>query len=75
MISCLCVTRGDRPGLLSEAVSDFVRQTFPDRELVILHDGDEAADARVAAIVAAQAWRASQYCDRAGARRVDLPVG
>jgi glycosyltransferase involved in cell wall biosynthesis len=55
MISCLCVTRGDRPGLLSEAVSDFVRQTFPDRELVILHDGDEAADARVAAIVAAHA--------------------
>ena len=44
MISCLCVTRGDRPGLLSEAVGDFVRQTFPDRELVILHDGDEAAD-------------------------------
>jgi glycosyltransferase involved in cell wall biosynthesis len=55
MISCLCITRGDRPGLLSEAVSDFVRQTFADRELVILHDGDEAAHARVGAIVAAHA--------------------
>jgi glycosyltransferase involved in cell wall biosynthesis len=51
MISCLCVTRGDRPGFLSEAVADFVHQTFPDRELVILHDGDDAVDARVRAIV------------------------
>jgi glycosyltransferase involved in cell wall biosynthesis len=55
MISCLCVTRGDRPGLLSEAVADFVGQTFRDRELVILHDGDDAADARIRAIVAAHA--------------------
>jgi hypothetical protein len=55
MISCFCITRGDRPGLLSEAVEDFARQTFPDRELVILHDGDEAVHARVGAIVAAHA--------------------
>ena len=55
MISCLCITRGDRPGLLSEAVSDFVRQTFSDRELVILHDGDDAVDAGVRAIAAAHA--------------------
>ncbi|HEY1431594.1 MAG TPA: glycosyltransferase family A protein [Stellaceae bacterium] len=55
MISCLCITRGDRPDLLSDAVSDFVRQTFSDRELVILHDGDDAADARVEAIVATHA--------------------
>jgi hypothetical protein len=48
MISCLCVTRGDRPGLLSEAVADFVRQTFQDRELVILHDGDDSVHAGVA---------------------------
>jgi glycosyltransferase involved in cell wall biosynthesis len=53
MISCLCVTRGDRPGLLSEAVADFVRQTFQDRELVILHDGDDSVHAGVGAIVAA----------------------
>ena len=55
MISCLCVTRGDRPGFLSQAVADFVRQTFPDRELVILHDGDDAVDARVRAIVSPHA--------------------
>jgi glycosyltransferase involved in cell wall biosynthesis len=55
MISCLCITRGDRPGLLSEAVADFVRQTFSDRELVILHDGDEAVHAGVRAIAAAHA--------------------
>jgi glycosyltransferase involved in cell wall biosynthesis len=54
MISCLCVTRGDRLGLLSDAVADFVGQTFPDRELVILHDGDDAVHAGVCAIVAAQ---------------------
>ncbi len=55
MISCLCVTRGDRPGLLFEAVSDFVRQTFSDRERLILHDGDEAVHAEVSAIAAARA--------------------
>ena len=55
MISCLCITRGDRPGLLSEAAADFVRQTFPDRELVILHDGDDTVHAGVCAIVGAYA--------------------
>jgi glycosyltransferase involved in cell wall biosynthesis len=55
MISCLCITRGDRPGLLSEAVSDFVRQTFAARELVIVHDGDDAVHAGVSAIAAAHA--------------------
>jgi glycosyltransferase involved in cell wall biosynthesis len=53
MISCLCVTRGDRLELLSEAVADFVGQTFSDRELVILHDGDGAVDAGMRAIVTA----------------------
>jgi glycosyltransferase involved in cell wall biosynthesis len=55
MISCLCITRGDRPALLSEAVSDFVRQTFSDRELLILHDGDQAVHAGVSEIAAAHA--------------------
>ena len=55
MISCICVTRGDRPVLLSEAVADFVQQTFAERELVILHDGDDAIDAAVRSIVAAHA--------------------
>jgi glycosyltransferase involved in cell wall biosynthesis len=55
MISCLCITRGDRPEMLSEAVSDFVRQTFSDRELVILHDGDDTIQGAVRAIAAARA--------------------
>lgn len=53
MISCLCVTRGDRPGLLANAVGDFTRQSFADRELVILHDGDATAHDAIAEIVAA----------------------
>ena len=44
MISCLCITRGDRLAMLAEAVADFSRQTMPDRELVILHDGPTALD-------------------------------
>lgn len=44
MISCVCVTTGRRPALLAESVLDFHAQTFPDRELVILHDGDDATD-------------------------------
>lgn len=55
MISCLCVTRGDRPGFLSEAVADFAHQTFPDRELLILHDGDNVVDSGVREIAAAHA--------------------
>ncbi len=54
MISCLCVTRGDRPALLAKAVADFCRQSFSDRELLILHDGDGHAVARIASIVAGQ---------------------
>src|SRR5271167_4864802 len=39
--------------MLSEAVSDFVRQASLDRKLVILHDGDEAIHAGVYAIIVA----------------------
>ena len=52
MISCLCVTRGDRPALLANAVGDFARQDHAERELLILHDGDDAAAGAIAAIVA-----------------------
>jgi len=41
MISCICVTRGDRLSMLADAIGDFARQTFADRELVVLHDGDK----------------------------------
>jgi len=53
MISCLCVTRG-RLELLAEAIGDFARQTFADRELVILHDADDERHRAIAALAEAQ---------------------
>jgi glycosyltransferase involved in cell wall biosynthesis len=47
MISCVCVTTGKRPALLAESVGDFCAQTYPDRELLILHDADDATAASV----------------------------
>ena len=41
LISCLCVTR-TRVKLLKRAVDCFLKQTHPDRELVILFDSDDA---------------------------------
>jgi len=41
VISCLCITRGDRPAMLADAISDFCAQTFPDRQLLIVHDSDD----------------------------------
>ncbi len=55
MISCLCVTRGDRLGLLAEAIGDYRRQTFPDRELLVLHDGDDARHRAILALAEAGA--------------------
>lgn len=52
MISCLCVTRGDRPALLAESVGDFARQTHAPRELIVLHDGDAACHARLLGLAA-----------------------
>jgi glycosyltransferase involved in cell wall biosynthesis len=43
-ISCLCITRANRLTFLRLAIGDFVRQTHPLRELIILHDGDTADD-------------------------------
>jgi len=53
MISCICVTQADRIPLLAAAVSDFARQTFADRELVLLHDGDDQCHASIEALVLA----------------------
>ena len=47
MISCLCVTRGDRLVLLEQAMADFAHQTHAQRELVILHDGSDAVHAAI----------------------------
>lgn len=54
MISCLCVTRGDRRNLLENAIVDFTRQSFADRELLILHDGDDTVAAAIDGIAARQ---------------------
>lgn len=54
MISCLTVTRESRYASLQRAVADFVRQTWAERELVIVHDGDLAFDAKVKALAASQ---------------------
>ena len=46
MISCLTVTREARFASLERAVADFVRQTWAERELVIVHDGDASLRCR-----------------------------
>ena len=53
MISCLCVTRGDRPTLLAEAIADFAAQSLPDRELLILHDRAPEIHAAIATLAEA----------------------
>jgi glycosyltransferase involved in cell wall biosynthesis len=52
MISCLVITRPDRLGYLVRALRCFVRQTHPERELVILHDGDISYHRRVSVLAA-----------------------
>jgi glycosyltransferase involved in cell wall biosynthesis len=52
MISCLTVTREARFASLEFAVADFARQTWAERELVIVHDGGEAFDAKLRALAA-----------------------
>jgi hypothetical protein len=53
MISCLTVTRETRFRSLELAVGDFARQTWAERELVIVHDGDAAFDAKLKRLAAA----------------------
>lgn len=54
MITCVTITQPGRSRLLAEAVADFSAQTFADRELLIVHDGDPAFARDVLAIVNAQ---------------------
>lgn len=42
MISCLTISTASRWPLLRQAIVDFSRQTFADRELVIVYEGDRA---------------------------------
>lgn len=52
MISCLTVTREGRLTELARAVRCFDRQTLPDRELLILHDGGDPFHDEVTALAA-----------------------
>ncbi len=55
MISCVMITQPGRTRLLSKAVADFSAQTFADRELLIVHDGDTAFVDEVNALLASTA--------------------
>lgn len=52
MISCLMITQGSRLALAGLALGDFAAQTHAERELVIVHDGGDAAHAELAALAA-----------------------
>lgn len=64
MISCIMVTQPSRLPLAALAIGDFLRQTHPDRELVVLHDGDDVCDAALRAVTADASVRI--VCERHG---------
>jgi hypothetical protein len=78
MISCLTVTRETRFRSLELAVGDFARQTWAERELVIVHDGDAAFDVKLKRLAAAHdAARGETVCqwdddDRYHPRRLEF---
>ena len=50
-VSALTVTREGALPRLALAIGDFARQTLPDRELVVVHDGGESFDREVRDLV------------------------
>ncbi len=50
LVSCLTVTQPGRETGLYAALNDFARQSYLNRELIVLHDGDANWDARCTAI-------------------------
>ncbi len=55
MISCLMVTQEKKFELAKQAIQDFHRQTFTQRELVIVHDGCDAFHENLTEVVNAYA--------------------
>ena len=53
MISCVMVTQPARLALARSAIADFAAQTQRERELVVLHDGDESCHAALSACATA----------------------
>lgn len=72
LISCLTVTRPGRLALLRHCIDDFVHQTHPERELVIVHDGGPDFDASVQALTADARHPAIQVHSVAGASLGEL---
>jgi glycosyltransferase involved in cell wall biosynthesis len=52
MISCLMITQASRLALAKLAIGDFAVQTHAERELVIIHDGDDGFHAGLTALAA-----------------------
>jgi len=52
MISCLTVTQDGRYDSLTLAVKDFVRQTYTNTELVVVHDGGDDFHSSILALIA-----------------------
>ena len=53
MISCLMITQASRLALAQLAIGDFAAQTHAERELVVLHDGDNVFHSELVALAAA----------------------
>jgi len=51
LISCLTVTQPDRLDELARSIRCFARQSHAERELIIVHDGDQAFDGAVAGLL------------------------
>ena len=48
-VSCVCVSQ-NRPHFLKKAISYFKHQTYPNKDLVIVYEGDEPGKSVVAAV-------------------------
>lgn len=65
LISCLTVTQPGRLDELSQSARCFARQTYPNRELVLVHDGDDAFENNTRALLAGSGVQ-SFHIERAG---------
>src|SRR5512133_76355 len=55
VISCLMVTQAARLPLAALAIADFAHQTHGERELIVLHDADEATATALRSLARAHA--------------------
>lgn len=50
-VSCLTITQDGRQQWLEHAIGDFLRQSWPNRELVIVHDGSNSCHQTIESLV------------------------